>query len=37
MTITFKATGTYLNGNKVVKSKTERGQFAIMLKNKLGL
>jgi hypothetical protein len=43
MTITMKATGTYLNGTKVQaptnarEVKSERAQFALMLKRKLGM
>ena len=35
MTITFTATATTLNGNKVIKD--DRKTFALMLKRELGL
>lgn len=37
MTITFTATRTTLNGVTVTPSRNEKGQFAIMLKARLGL
>jgi hypothetical protein len=43
MTITMKATGTYLNGKKVEapankrQAESQQAQFATMLKRKLGM